>query len=576
MTVTTHEADISPQAIAAVEDALRAFAKALRAVQLYLPNNPTRAHSIDQARQAFARVWPLVSPLDIQVRDASFMLDERVVYHDAERGTESLPWLLYRDGLRTLDFQPGFEGDELETLLLLLHKARTASTDDDDLVTMLWVADLAHLSYRYIESNGPTDLVVASGDRPGVASQLPGELPLAVPPAETQAPGEGPPGLVRVDDFDSTLYFLEPREATYLQDELKREYTEDQRRLVLASLFDIVELPDAAHAAAAASLSAPATAALEALGILDHLVIEFLTLGEYELVAYTLREAAATARKSTVDSRVLDGLRELPARLSEPSVIAQLLHALDESARTPVASLLEGLFSELRPAALEPLVAWLGAAPSSPARAAIERASLRLAGANTSDLARLLEHEQEFVVRGALRLVAQLATPAAVPGLARILRGTDAKLRADAVSALSDIGSPAALQALERAIDDPDREVRVVAYRALGTRKHTASLPRLLEIIRRKDTRIADLGEKMALFEAFGGMCGDAGAAELDSILNARGLLGAKESPEMRACAARALGLIGTPRAASALQKAADTKDLVVRSAVARAMRGGA
>ncbi len=564
MTVTTHEEEVSPLAISAVEDALRAFAKALRAVQLYLPNNPTRAQSIEQTRQAFGRIWAHVSPLDIQVREASFTLDDRVVYQDVDRGTDSLPWLLYRDGVRSLTLMPGVEGSDLEALLLLLHRARSASSEDDDLVTMLWVTDLEFVNYRYVENNGANDFVMASGDRPGIATHTPGELPLAVPPAETQAPGDGPPGIVRVEDFDSTLYFLEPREASYLQDELKREYIEDQRRLVLASLFDIVELqPDA-------------KAQHEALGILDNLVLEFLSIGEYELVAYTLREAATTARSESIDANVLTALRELPARLSEPHVVAQLLHALDESARTPVASLLEGLFAELRPSALEPLVGWLGSAPSSPARASIERASLRLAGANTAELSKLLEHQQDNVVRGALRLVSQLATPAAVPGLARLLRGTDVKLRAEAVTALADIGSPSALQSLERAIDDTDREVRVATYRAIGSRKHTGALPRLLDAIRRKDVRAADLGEKMALFEAFGAMCGDAGVGELDGILNARGLLGAKEPPEMRACAARALGMIGTRSAVATLQKAADTKDVVVRSAVARAMRGGA
>jgi HEAT repeat protein len=62
---------------------------------------------------------------------------------------------------------------------------------------------------------------------------------------------------------------------------------------------------------------------------------------------------------------------------------------------------------------------------------------------------------------------------------------------------------------------------------------------------------------------------------ELDTILNSRGLLGAKAPPDLRASAARALGLVATRAAAAALQKAADTKDVVVRSAVARAMRGG-
>jgi HEAT repeat protein len=272
----------------------------------------------------------------------------------------------------------------------------------------------------------------------------------------------------------------------------------------------------------------------------------------------------------------LSVLGELPARLSEPTVMSQLLQALDEGARTPVASLLEGVFSELRPSALVPLVGWLGTATASPVRAAIERASLRLAGANASELARLLEHTDVAVVRGALRLSAQLATPAAVPGLAKLLRGDDAKMRIDAVAALGDIGSTGALQALERGIDDVDREVRVATFRALTARKHAGALPKLAQALRRKELRVADLGEKMALFEAYGTLCGDAGVPELDQLLNARGLLGAREPAELRACAARALGLVNTAAANGALQRASDTKDVVVRSAVMRAMRGAA
>lgn len=565
MTTAVHEPTLSPQAISAVEDALRALSKAFRAVQLYLPNNPARGQTLEIARQAFAKIWAREPMLELQVQESSFLWEGRSVFQDAERAGESLPWLLYRDGLRAIAFQPGCETQDLETLLTLLQRARAATTDDDDLVTMLWVADLGHVTYRYVDAgNGVEPMLMSSGDRPGVASFAPGQAPLAVPPAETQPPGEGPPdGRVRVEDFDTTLYFLDQRETTYLQDELRREYTEDQRRLVLASLFDILETrpePEAQH---------------EVLSILDQLVLEFLTLGDYELVAYVLREAATAARRSNMSDVVVQALQALPGRLSEPSVVAQLLHALDESTRTPVASLLESLFTELRPEALEPLVMWLGSASASPARASIERASLRLAGAHTAELNRLLEHPKETVVRGALRLVGQLGTAAAVPGLARLLRVAETQIRAEAVGVLADIGSPSALQALERAIEDADRDVRVATYRAIGTRKHAGALPRLLDAIRRKDTRAADLGEKMALFEAFGVMCGNSGVSELDTLLNARGLLGARENAEVRACAARALGLIGTPAAMNALQRAADTRDVVVRNAVARAMRGG-
>lgn len=568
MTTATVDPELSPQAVAAVEEALRAFAKALRATQMYLANSPTRATAIEQARVAFGKVWRYANPLELDVREAQFVWEGCVVYQDVERGSEGLPWLVYRDGLRALSFSNGFEGADLDTLLGVLHLARTGSQDEDDLVTLLWLADLSALEYRHVESGGAVDLPTLSaersGDRAGVATWGGGGEPLAVPSAETTAPGDGPPvGVLRTEDFDSTLYFLDAREVSYLQDELKREYADDPRKQSLIILFDIVESPVSRDAQ------------LDAVHHIDQLMLDFLSLGEYELVAYALRESATARRSSAIDAAVVEALDALPARLSEPAVMSQMLQALDDSARTPVASLLEGVFTELRATALVPLVSWLGSAPASPARAAIERASLRLAGAHTAEVARLLEHAEDHVVRGALRLVAQLATPAAVPGLARILRGPDAKLRAEAIAALADIGSPGALQALERGVDDADRDVRVAALRCVVSRKHAGALPKLAQALRRKEVRDADLGEKMALFEAYGTLCGDAGVSELDTLLNARGLLGAREPAEVRACAARALGLVGSAAANGALQRAAETKDVVVRSAVARALRGG-
>jgi HEAT repeat protein len=88
--------------------------------------------------------------------------------------------------------------------------------------------------------------------------------------------------------------------------------------------------------------------------------------------------------------------------------------------------------------------------------------------------------------------------------------------------------------------------------------------------------RDADLTEKMAFFEGYGTLCGDGGVPHLDSILNGKGFLGRREDAEIRACAAIALGRVGTPKAQESLRKAAAEKDIVVRNAVTRALRGGA
>ncbi|HYW32655.1 MAG TPA: HEAT repeat domain-containing protein [Gemmatimonas sp.] len=561
MSQTIHGDVGSPVAIAAIGDALRAFAKALRAMQLYLPNNPTRATAIENARAAFTRAWLQVDRMQIAIHESSLIWDDHVVYDDSSRGTDGLPWLMYRDGLRLLCFEPDFELEALDELLAIFIRARSAPPDEDDLVTLLWVADIAHLTYQHVESN-PAGLHMPTADAEPAGAE---RRPPSVQAQESEPVGDGPPpGVIRLEDFDETLYFLDPRESAYLQAEVRREYEADPRQGAVAALFEIIAMPT------------DVATRLEALEIVDRLLLEFLTSADFEMAAVILRDAAFTRGLVSGVTEVEQGLAGLSARISQAAVMAQLLQAVDDAARAPKVELLETLFVELQPTALQSLLGWIGAAQNSVARASVERASLRLAAAHTAELTRLLEHADPDVVHGALRIATGLASAAAVPALGRLMASTSTRVRTEAVGALREIGTPGALRTLEAAVDDVDREVRVAALRAIALRSHRPALARLSAAIRRKETRSADLAEKMALFEAFGTVCGDDGVAELDSLLNSRGLLGSREPTETRACAARALGLIGSAAATAALQRAVDSKDMVVRSAVTRALRGGA
>jgi HEAT repeat protein len=91
-----------------------------------------------------------------------------------------------------------------------------------------------------------------------------------------------------------------------------------------------------------------------------------------------------------------------------------------------------------------------------------------------------------------------------------------------------------------------------------------------------KTVKEFDLTEKMAFFEAYGAIAGPSALKTLEGMLLPRGLLKFRESPEMRACAAIALGKIRTAEARAILARAADDKDLVVRNAVNRALRESA
>jgi HEAT repeat protein len=169
----------------------------------------------------------------------------------------------------------------------------------------------------------------------------------------------------------------------------------------------------------------------------------------------------------------------------------------------------------------------------------------------------------------------RLKLQGAVPGLGETVRSPDPAVRLASVLALAEVASPGALTAMELAIDDDDRSVRLAAVRAMGARGIRNALKRIEPVILGKSERKdLDLTEKMAFFEAYGAIAGPTAISTLQSMLLTRGILGYKAGPETRACAAVALGRIRTPEARAVLQKVVDDKDLVVRQAVSRALRG--
>jgi len=545
---------------AAVEEMLRAFMKAARARQLYLPNNPIYRGAIETLRGAFVPVWKQTAVLPLTIDELEIRWEDDTVLTDptGSKSADNLAWLFYKDGVRELTLTPGFEGEEIVKLLDIVQRGRRATTDDDDLVAMLWEAEFTFLTYRHLDllqDGGGTEASVGPEVTPLPAEQVQRETQAAV--EESQASG-----FVSMADFDSTLYFLDGEEVEYLHREIEREYSHDLRGNVVAALFDIFEL----HADA------------EARGeILDHaqtLLPHLLAAGHFGGVAFLLREAhSSVSRTLGITDNHKTRLKDLADQLSAPDSLNQLLQALDEAPQLPPEDQLADLFAQLRPAALQTIFQWLGTSSNAQLRPALGAAADRLAGENTSELVRLVQSPERVVSNEAIRRAGSLKAQAAVLALSKLLSDPDAARRLAAAQALVEIGSAGALQAIERATEDVDREVRIAVARAFGSRGHRPALARIEAAVKGRAIREADLTEKMAFFEAYGSLAGDGGVDLCDSILNGKGFLGRREEPEIRACAAVALGRIGTARALDALRKANAEKDVVVRNAVTRALR---
>jgi hypothetical protein len=552
-----------PFSPAPVEELLRRIVKAARAHQLYLPNNPIYQGAIDTLRAGFAPIWQQIDELVLTVTESDLRWYGAVVSETtgpaAVKSADNLGWLFYKDGVRELKMVKGFEETEVIKLLEIIQRGRKGSADEDDLVTMLWEADFASLTYKYVDllqEGGGGDLADGGESQPA----QPGDVQRATQEAVEESRAGG---IVNMADFDSTLYFLDEREIEYLQDEIKREYQQDLRTNVVASLLDIFEAQQDHEIRS------------ETIDDVHTLMVYLLTAGHFRGVAYVLREAQqALQRAPEVTPEQRQRLGDLPERLSAADALSQLLQALDSAPTLPPQDELVELFDQLRPSALGTVFSWLGKSQNDRLKPLLETAAGRLAGANTAELVKLVQAPDADVSSEAIRRAGALKTQAAVLSLGKVLTEQDVKRRQLAVQALTEIGSAGALQALERAIEDTDREVRITAVRALSAKAYRPVLPRLDAAVKGKGVRDADRTEKMAFFEAYGTLCGDGGVAYLDGILNGKGFLGRREDPEMRACAAIALGRVNTAKSREVLQKSSDDKEIVVRTAVSKALRG--
>jgi hypothetical protein len=540
--------------------------KAFRAYQLYDENNPVRHRFVETLRSEFSELWEEVDSLVVTVDEDRIYLGGAEVYHSESRN-DSLAFLFFKDGVREVTFLPGIERDELVRLLGVLKKARKLVPEGDDLLTVLWEEHLQCLRYQYVD-------VLAEGvDLPEAGpGNTPGELQAALAAeddeiaAQERAAESGEAGdtpqTVRQDDFNPTLYALDAREMETLRDELQKELKRDVRADVLKALFDRLEEAEERQRQT------------EVLAILETLLPNFLSRGGLIPATNVLRELRRLEHKEGVfDEQRLAEARRILDELSAPSAIDELIQALFDGTIRASSAQLGGYLEFLRGGALQPLLYASETVEHKQLQAVLRKSVEGIAHRNRAAVVALLSEDDPILAAGAARLAGQMQIQEAGSHLVRLLDHEDPAVRFAAIEAATTLKASVVATALEETLEDPEREIRIAAARALGQLRYPPAAARLAAIVKSKHIRSADITEKVAFFEAYGLTSQADGIALLDQLLNKKGLLGKRESTEIRAAAALGLGRIADPTAREALERAAHDDDAVVRSNVNRALR---
>jgi hypothetical protein len=559
---------------------LGALDKAVRARRLYRENNPVYAGFVSALRGSVERLWEHAAELTVGVEEQAFRWEERRFAFGG--GRESLAQIFYKDGVRQLTFLPGFE-EEIELLLGVLQQVRLLDQDSgEDLVTLLWAQEFTAFQYSYVDALAdgldlPTPPPVGVGGRiDRAALRRDSESPSDAPSPAVQR-GEPPVASITRADFDATIYFLDAGELERLHVEVEREWSRPLRSDALAALFDRLEDPLPARQ-------------LEIIAILRQLLSVFLTQADLHSASRVLIELNALLAAGRLDAAGRQEAEALFRDLSDPALLGAFfssLAALPDGGDAELAVFLQHLGRGALPLLLRTSEALEEATLRERLAAAIER----LAAQHPAELLAALDDADLLVAAGAARLCGRLALPrgwvaaraAPVPpppppppppaaGVVRLLERTDPAVRLTAVAALARIRTSIAMEGVLRALGDDDREIRLLAARAIADARYTPGRRWLDQALNSEAVRTADVTERIALYEAFGAVADADIISRLDRMLNGRRLFG-KEAPELRACAALALGRAGTPEAIASLRRAVEETNPIVRSAVTRALR---
>ena len=488
-----------------------------------------------------------MSHLTLRIDENRLLWKNHPVY-DHPIGHDNFAFMFFRDGLRSIAFLPGCERGELREFLEIVASIRQGRAAD--LLATLWHRDFALIRIEYVDvsEDEAVDLPVTNRNA-GEGEQVPmGEI------ERVRQAGPVPP------EVDAGFHALRLTEADrhYLQREMDLELNRPLAHDVTLALLDQFEMRDQERRR-------------QVVDILRELLPRLLRVPDFTTVALIVNELQLLANK-TGEQDTQELVASLLRDMSE--AMAELVSAADGATDGPEGDELDALLGALQAEAIPTLVRALPAMSDPVLRSQVEEALDRLILRFPRHVTRLLEAEDPMLAAEASGIVARLGVPGAVEGLMSAARRPEVVTRRAAVSALgeaqeAELAAPALMSALE----DSEPAVRVAAVTSLAQLGAADAREAIENEVTSSGFSARDAAEQMAFLKSLVTVGGDDAVGTLSNLLNGRRWWGGRRAPSLRASAARALAMLGTPEAAAELRRAENDRASAVASAVRVCLR---
>jgi HEAT repeat protein len=517
---------------------------------------------------------------DIQLRldDLDLAFAGHTVYRSPAR-EGSIPFALFRDGVREIVLRRGLESGELSALVRALRQATDARGRGwDDAVTLLWEQDFRNVRYACLPVDGgdPAAIEDRSGGAArgtadgGAAGRIPWpaamdlESILTPPTAETDEersddwrfPGAAapPPPVPQAAPPP-----LQDVEAENIRMTAKIEEAISSRDQALAILYGILE---AESDPAALSDTAAVVGLFLEQAMLEGDFARANQLAD-RLIGVSGAAAGGSGERRTAAEQAIkqigreEFLRELvPLLNARPEVDLGELSKLSARLGSGAAPALCNLLYEVQ---------------VRKTRRAICEALVVSCKSDVGVLIRQLSDPRWYVVRNILYVLGRIAHQGVERALGEALYHEDIRVRREAICALAEVESPTGRAYLNSALRDPNKEIRILVARLISRRRSDRAAQVIWSVIESPEFGARDPEERTAFFQAVGRTGSDALLPRLERSL-VRGAWPRSNDRIERREAALAIAWLGTPGALAVLKREAGSRRDEVREAVASAL----
>jgi HEAT repeat protein len=529
-----------------VRDIFKTLTKTIKTFNVYPKGNPIYEKFAAELFEKFTLFFESAEELTVDVQQDSLLYRENEVFHSEERG-ENIALFLFADGLRQLNFHKDISRDEVTDFIEILRAAlKSKTSDDDDIVTLLWEKNIRNMGYVAVDDTIDDDLAVE----------------------ETLLQAERDTG---EDDFEAAVEGVSSDrlpEAGYPGGAPEEPLSASEIAAVHTEISDVGE-----HCLAwAADLFLELLSSTRDTEAFPVIITSIGKILDLEIGRKNVTAAIALLR----------GLKEISPLYDEPSYreilreafaiggsLEHLTTVFESSSAEEIRKYLHFLGSDSIPN----LIQLLGELEDRRQRRLLCEIMAEKAQDNIDTFGEALEDSRWYLVRNLAMILGMTKEPSAVKHLEKTLGHHDTRVRRETVRALDAIRGGDTKRLFLSVLDDSDLTVRVISLKALRRFNDPELFEALKKIASREDLKKKTFAEKKELLETLAVLGGENAFPLLSDLFKKGWLLEKDDVSEMRAAAAYGLGLIGNAEAAALLEKETTSRKSVVREACIKALK---